>query len=267
MPFWTPTGGTHVAPTGLIGAAVTILPAMGVLWYLLKRYEDYFDDARVFFSLAVGFFAGIIIGFLETAVFPFNSGQFIQAAGAAYAFSYFVAGYALLETLAKTVVLGSRGYRNRKDTPYYGVPLGLGMGAMMSMLFVAQNLGNSRLFDSGTTGPDLVALAFIVLFSLGVILTHGATGAWVGHAITHEGSIWRGLLMGGLWLIPMQLMRWIWPWDLRGAAMPAVVMLLYGLGVAYLTRKRILDNVVPPEIRDALRRERRREARRDQRDP
>ena len=51
--------GTALASIFLVASVVTIIPALGFLFYLLNRYEGYFEDARVFFSLTVGFFVGM----------------------------------------------------------------------------------------------------------------------------------------------------------------------------------------------------------------
>ena len=96
--------GAALVSVFLVAAVVTIVPALGFLFYLLNRYEGYFEDARVFFALTVGFFAGLVVAFLENVLFAFDSASFVAQAGVGTAFVLFVAGYALVESAAKTVV-------------------------------------------------------------------------------------------------------------------------------------------------------------------
>ncbi len=249
-----------VSPT-FVASLVTIVPSMAMLWYLLKRYEDYFDDARVFFSLIVGFFGGLFIMALETLVFGFDRPSFQAAAGVGTAFIMYVFGYSVLETAAKVVVLGSRGYRTRRDTPYYGAALGLGMGAILGLLFVALNLEQSGLLTRSIDGEWLQAFLLIAMLPMGAAFAHGATGVWVGY-YTSQGRLWYALAIGALLQMPILGMYWLWPTGGSGVALfPAVASVIYGSTLVAITINRILENVVPPEIRDQVRRDRRRQQR------
>ena len=141
----------------LIAVPVTVLPAVGALWYLLKRYEDYFEDAKVFLALVFGFFGGLFAIFMEMTAFPFAHPQFIDAMGVGTAFAFFIGAYAFFETGCKTIILGMRRFRGRKDTPYYGAALGLGFGAMMALGFVAINL---NAVDANAAAQNVTAERF-----------------------------------------------------------------------------------------------------------
>lgn len=250
-----------MANTFLLAAPIAILPAMVTLWVLLKRYEDYFDDARVFISLTIGLFAGLVITALEILAFPFAGPQFIAEAGEGTAFALFVGGYAFLESAAKTVVLGSSGYRTRKDTPYYGAALGLGLGAMSALYFISQSLERARQNDNEYTALPFVTMAMVFV---GAVLVHGAAGVWIGKGAA-DGKLWRGLTIGALLQMPLLGATWLfWPTIGQGnvvVVFPAVFSVGYGVALLAITSKRVLDHVVPPEIRDQVRRERRRAAR------
>ncbi len=263
----------------LIAAPVTIIPAIGALWYLLKRYEDYFEDARVFLALVFGFFGGLLAVFLEFQLFPFADPRFVASMGPGTAFVFFVAGYALFETGIKTAVLGSRRFRNRKDTPFYGAAMGLGFGAMMALGFVAINLNASEILseqvlnattnqtaDFGYSTPSFIAMAFV---PLGAIFVHGAAGVFVGRSIGN-GSLAKGWGIGTLLQMPVLMTYWFfWPSIGRGDVVilfPAAMSILYGILLLHITRIRVLDHVVPKDIRDLVRRDKRREQRRQLRD-
>lgn len=255
----------------LLAATVTVLPAIGALWYLLKRYEDYFEDSRVFLALIFGFFGGLFAIFMEMTAFPFAHPQFIEAMGVATAFAFFVGAYAFFETGCKTVVLGMKRFRNRKDTPYYGAAMGLGFGAMMALGFVAINL---NAVDANAAAQNITASSiaystpsFLTMASvpLGAIFVHGAAGVFVGKGAA-EGKLVKGWGIGALIQMPVLIAYWLfWPSIGRGdvvVLLPALLALVYGLGLMHFVRKRVLDTIVPQHIRDLVRREKRREARR-----
>lgn len=242
----------------LIAAAVTIVPALGFLWYLLGRYEGYFEDARVFFSLVVGFFAGLVVAFLEGALFQFDSLAFILSAGVATAFVLYVAGYAFIEAAAKTIVLGTEKFRKRKDTPYYGAALGIGFGAMVALQSVALGFTRIGVVGWAWTVDTVAVAAFVLMLAFGNLLVQGAVGVWVGRG-SADGRMWRGMGHGAL--LHMPLLALLWLARLEGLwmiSLAAVGAMVYGLGLVAYTQRNILDKVVPPEIRDLVTKERRR---------
>jgi hypothetical protein len=248
----------------LVAAVATILPALGLLFYLLNRYEGYFEDARVFFSLIVGFFVGLVVAFLEAVLFAFNSDSFVESAGWASALVLFVAGYAFLESAAKTIVLGTEKFRKRKDTPYYGAALGIGFGAMIALQAVARGLSQTGLLERAVDGQWVLAFALVILSACGTVLAAGATGVWIGRQAAN-GLLWRGLLHGAL--LTMPTLACLFFFRPAPAIVPALASFAYGLGLVYYTQRNILDKVVPPEIRDLVLKERRRAERERMRGP
>lgn len=252
--------GDGVDLTFLVAAVATIVPALGALFYLLNRYEGYFQDSRVFFSLVVGFFAGLVVAFLENVAFAFDSASFVAAAGAGTAFLFFIGGYALVESAGKVVVLGAGNFRKRKDTPYYGAALGIGFGAMVALQAFALGLQRDALLDRLDEPTAVVSLALLVAVAAGTVLTAGATGVWIGRGAA-DGRLWRGLAHGSL--LTMPLMACLWFFRPAPAVIPALLALAYGVVLVIVTQRRVLDKIVPPEIRDQVLKERRREARRE----
>ncbi len=245
----------------LLAAPFSILPAVGAIWYMLKRYEDYFEDARVFLSLVFGFFTGLVAITMELTVFPFHDPRFVASMGPGTAFIFFVGGYALFETGAKVAVLGMKRFRGKKDAPFYGAPMGLGMGAMMALGFIAVNLNRAEAAGIPHTISSFLGMASV---PLGAVFVHGAAGVYVGRG-SGDGKLWSGWITGTLLQMPVLGTYWL-VWDLvgRGDAgvqfyiIPAVIALGYGLFLLHIARVRVLDNIVPQEIRDQVRRERRR---------
>ena len=259
---------------GLVASVAVILPAMGLLWLYLNRYDGYFEHNRLFFALVLGLFAGTAVRFLEVFLFPFDHPRVIQpgvdpftSGTLVYSFAYTTFGLALMETLGKTAVLGFKKFRSRKDTPYYGAALGVGFGAMWTIQ-VAVSLMNLHTVDveSGKLLTDQASLIYdgvLLLMCVGLLFSHAASAIWVGKGAA-EGKLWRGLMHGTLWLAPCLAFYWLF--TNVHPTLPAVALLGWGIFAMAFANRRILERIVPAEMRDMVRKERRRTARRQGRE-
>jgi RsiW-degrading membrane proteinase PrsW (M82 family) len=249
-----------VASPALLAAVLCVVPATAVLLVMGRRFEGYFDDRRLFFSLVVGFFAGIVVAFLEIWIFRFHNPEFLLAA--ALAGPLLLLGYGLVESLAKLVVLGSRGFRTRKDTPFYGAALGTGFGALLGLQHVALQVRDQDLLEGGPWGGRIRATLTLLLLGTGFVLTAAAVGARLGKSVV-DGKLRSAAFRAALWQSPMPGLHGMYlalvhleapGWQV---ALVAVVAAAYGIGLGIVSL-RMLDGIVPPEIRDLVRRERRR---------
>ncbi|MFO1532318.1 MAG: hypothetical protein ABR562_01245 [Thermoplasmatota archaeon] len=260
--------------SNLVAAVLTLLPAMGLLWLYLRRYEGYFEQNRLFFALVVGLFAGTAVRFVEVALFPFDNPRLLQPEGdfstgtLVYSFAYTMLGLAVLETFAKTAILGAKKFRARKDTPYYGAAVGLGFGAMWTIQVIASPT-HGLVFDAAsgkmvTTTPALVLDLFVFLLGMGLLLAQAASAIWVGRG-SGEGRLWRGAMQGTFWLAPGLGMFWVF---LNGGdqVYPAIGAVAWGIFAMAFADRRVLERIVPQDVRDMVRRERRRETRKMNRD-
>jgi hypothetical protein len=109
---------------------------------------------------------------------------------------------------------------------------------------------------------DAAALLYdgaALVFMVGLLLAHGAAAVFVGRG-SASGKLWKGVIQGALTLVPAYGIAWFW--HQNGIQLvPALASLGYGALLTYMAQTRILDTIVPPEIRDQVRRERRRELR------
>lgn len=251
-----------LSPT-FVASLLTLAPAMGAAAYILRRYEGYFDQGRLFVSIIFGLFAGLLSKALEVFWFkfdnpaglyntsaPFASGQLV------FSFAYTSAGYAMLAAAMMMAFLGFRRFRTRKDAPYYGVAFGLAMGAMWSLQLIALKVS--------ITGLPLNAIGILtaveyLLVGAGLVLAYGASGAWIGKA-SADGHLRRGILFGTLWLIPALALYWIY-FVFSTGLLPALLIAAFGAASMWLAQTRVLDRIVPPEIREQLAKQRRRDLR------
>src|SRR5213592_4601124 len=99
----------------LVAFLLGILPAIGILWTSLRRFDrpyvdrTLFDDRRVFGGLAVGMVFGIVASVLNLSI---GSGYVTDVAGSVI----LLAGFLFFEELFKVVFMNRRGYRERFDT-------------------------------------------------------------------------------------------------------------------------------------------------------
>lgn len=237
---------------------------MGALWFLLHRYEGYFEDAKVFMNLVFGFFAGLFASAFETFAFGFGTPEFAAGAGIATAFIFYVAGLPFFENGIKAAIMGLKTNRNRKDTPYYGAAFGLGFGAILGMMHIALNVNRV----GGIEAYNLGSFLAMVSMPIGAIFVQGATAVWVAQGVV-DGKMWKGWGYATLLMIPMYLAFWLGipqPGELGVPLLPGLFCIVYGPTLMVFAQTRILDHVVPPEIKAQLARERRRAARQEERD-
>jgi hypothetical protein len=253
-----------VASPSLVASALTLVPAMALIYLVLRRYEGYFEQNRLFFGLTAGLFAGILVKYLELWLFPFDDlsrlqpGQPVTLGALVYSLAYSTFGFALLAALAMGAVLGFRKFRARKDTPYYGVALGLAFGAMHTMPLFAVSVTGLVQPTFRLDAVALAAYALVLLFATGLIMAHGAAGVWVGRG-SAQGRLWKGVMQGALLLAPAMAISWFWVQNSSSpGVVPALASVAYGTFLTALAPRKVLDPIVPPEIRDQVRRERRR---------
>ncbi|MHB8633429.1 MAG: hypothetical protein ACYDBQ_05595 [Thermoplasmatota archaeon] len=249
-------------PATLEAAVLCIIPAMGALFWSLRRYEGYFDERKLFFMLVVGFFAGIFVRFLEVHLFAFDAPVLVRASWSV-SLVWTTVGFALAETLAKIMVLGTRKFRKKKDTPFYAPGLGLGFGAMVALQVSIMAIALQP--PTLGIGAQVVSAFVLLLLATGIVLTAGAATIWIAKAAA-AGKLWSGALVGTLATMPATLGLWLWgrQYDLRILPPGVIALALAAIGglLAWRAHVVVLDQIVPQDIRDQVQRARRRETRR-----
>lgn len=153
---------------------IGFLPALLLLYTLINKYVDHFDDRKLFIFFAVG----MVLGTIATAVQMIIVGSYETITIETILF-IFVVAFTLFETLIKLVILNFPKLQGKHDTTHYGAAMGFGMGSMI-ILATAQMLSQG---DSafGSASPDSAeTIVFLFLLSLNLSLLHGSTGAILG---------------------------------------------------------------------------------------
>ena len=160
-----------------------IIPALLLLYISLKGYGEHYKDKTVFLTFVIG----IILGFVAA---------FVQSFTIAGVIIYIIL-LAFFDQLLKTMVLNIGRFQEKKESPIYGLSLGLGFGsAFTPFLIIAVN----SLITS-----DVYVLSLIAVGSLGIIMFHGATGAYIGYGIC-AGKLIKYLLTAIVIQLPFNLL-------------------------------------------------------------
>jgi len=138
-----------------------IIPSLLLLFISLKGYDGYYKDKVVFLT----FVAGIITGVIAVVIEAYTSAVGI----------YFIILYPILEQLFKTVILNLRRFHGKKETPIYGLSLGLGFGSVF--------IPSTMIFLNMQGSYDNFSLALVLAGALGIVFIHAATGVCIGFGV------------------------------------------------------------------------------------
>jgi len=162
-----------------------IIPALLILYICLKGYEDYYKDKTIFIT----FIAGIILGFIAAFVQFYFFGLVIIS----------LISLSIFNQLFKTIILNLGRFQRKKETPIYGLSLGLGFGSSFTpfMLIAA---------SASTYIPNnIYILSLIALGSLGIIFFHAGTGAYIGYGV-YTGNLYKKLILSIVLELPLDFL-------------------------------------------------------------
>jgi hypothetical protein len=240
----------------MIGA----IPALVLMFYMLRPFEGIFDERSTFFSFVIGMVVGVVAGVLHVGVDRFAVQTFVMA------MLLFVLGFAVFDQFLRVIVFNSSRFAGKRETAFYSTAFGLGYGAMLAALWFYRSFAAPGIEINAWVVVAYVAAAF----SFAVV--HGTTGMLVGFGAV-EGILWRfGLLAVGLEAV----LNFLWYlalgssiyadifgaqpiWELTVVAMGIAAM--YGIILLRWTMMRIVPDLLPKEAMKARRRFLRRKGR------
>lgn len=138
-----------------------IIPALLILYVVLKGYEGLYQEKNIFLTFVVGIVMGVITAFAQS----FTSAGTIL----------YMILIALFAQLFKTIALNLRRFHEKQETVIYGLSLGLGFGAAFTPYLV---IAVSSMITS-----DTLILTLITIGSFGMLFFHSATGMLIGYGI------------------------------------------------------------------------------------
>jgi len=162
-----------------------IIPALIFLYIALKGYDGYYKDKTIFLTFVLGIILGIIAVTVRILINPLPL------------LIIYIILFAFFEQLIKTIFLNLGRFHYKKETTIYGLSLGLGFGSSFTpFLIIAGSISGQS---------SLSFLSLVTLGSLGFILFHAASGAYIGFGI-YSGKMTRYLLIAIMLQLPFNVL-------------------------------------------------------------
>jgi hypothetical protein len=199
-----------------------IIPALLILLISLKGYEDHYKDKTLFIVFVIGIIIGFVTGIVRSLFLPLVIIVMILLA--------------FFEQLFKTIVLNLGRLQLKKETTIYGLTLGLGFGTVYTpFLIIAASTSNLN---------DIYSVILITIGSIGIILFHGATGAYIGHGI-FTGKLIKYLLFAIIIQLPFNVIidstRF---YQNEYFTILQIGLVIYGLIIFWYVLKRIMPQIL-----------------------
>jgi len=233
-----------------VALSLGIAPALAFLWWSIRRFDipftqyRLFDDRKLFGSFAVGMIFGVLVSYLRLLIGAVDLVSSVLI--------FF--GILLTEELFKVVYLNRRGYRERFDTTFYGLALGVGSSSTAVVATVVW-----------TALPQLyqpVGFAVLVLYSINLAAINADTGALIGFGAS-RGDLWRSFEKAVAIRYAHGALLFVFL--LAGPYVPDVLVFItlatavaFGLLVYHYVYTTLLPGTLPDDIQREMRREKRR---------
>lgn len=232
-----------------IGSIICFVPAVAILYFILKKYEGLYDEQKIFISLLFGFFLGLISAIFEMVGF-FSLKPYVRIEGGLRIVIYdiftiiSIFGIALFQNALKSLALTMQ--RFREGSVFYGASVGLGFGALYSFVAIAN------------VNLDYNTLATTVFLILGIIFLQCCFGIIIGYGIHKKRFLSYFVLAVILQIILNIIFFYAYSLTRREELIiPAIITFLFGINLyLYIDR-----NIIPDTLPDNLKKERRRKMR------
>lgn len=228
----------------LLLGLVAFVPALLLLYFVVGAQEAFFRQQAMFVALIGGLVLGVLVAVAETFI--------LTDAGLLFV----VVSFPLVETMAKTMLVGLPRFRQERETVLLGGATGAMLAAML-LTFYAQSL---------TAEPVSWALVVkLVGASLGFTGAHFVSGLRLGLGPA-KGSILGGFLPSLAWLLPAHVLlaplligfqdgvlrplQGLWVW--------AIPLALYGVGIFVWRSPRLIAEGLPKQQRREILRDQQR---------
>jgi hypothetical protein len=234
----------------IVSSIIGFVPAVLLLYILLRRYEEFFKESKIFQAFA----AGMIIGMVFTAAHMAFDDQVLEFLD--LSILGFVILFPMFEQSTKLVILNYPKLQLKHQTVYYGAALGLGIG---SMAIIAISFKFFLDFPEALGNPFQIML--FVILSFNYSLLHSATGIIIGYGSAKGYAMrwfYKAFLLHAAYNFTLLPLMWQIPGAIYGsllvATMIAVIVFMYVL-------RDLMPEAVPPEMMRKRRRDHRKRVR------
>jgi hypothetical protein len=226
----------------LVSSIIGFVPAILILFLLLRRYEEFFKESKIFQAFAAGMVIGMVITVFEST---------IEISLIAFALLF-----PIFEESIKLVILNWPKLRGEIKTVYYGAALGVGIGSMAiipAAFFVFTTEPST--FGNPQSYFDLILLSF------NFCLLNSATGVMIGYGSAKH--------LIGSYFVKATVLHMVYgvfyfifvltPGIMKYAPLFVASVIAFGLFL-YVLRD-LLPDAIPPDMMKKKRREHRKRIR------
>ncbi len=227
----------------LLFGVLAFLPALVILYFVLGAQEGFFRHQAMFVALIGGLVLGLLISIPERFILVDASVLFV------------VVAFPLIETMAKTMLVGLPRFRDREET----ILLGGAAGSMMASMLV---ISYAQWLAGQALSWQLVVK--VAGASIGLTGAHFVSGLRLGEGPL-RGSVTGAFFPSFFWLLPAHVFlgllglvpveRGIAVLPLQGDWFWAVPLALYGAGLFFWKTPTFIEKALPRAERRRLRRE------------
>ena len=213
-----------------------IIPALIFLYISLKGYEGHYKEKGIFLTFIMGMFLGFIAAIVQSITVNLVIAYIILLA--------------FFDQLFKTMILNIGRLHEKRETTIYGMILGLGFGSSFTpfLIIAISSLGTQ----------DAITLSLVAIGSLGIILFHGATGAYIGYGI-YVGKLFKYMLTAVLIQIPFNFLLGImiylminYPSSFNLQLTFVICLIIYGSAVFVYVTKKIMPQILSQRKRKRI---------------
>ncbi len=222
-------------PAMIIAAVLVFVPALLMIYYLLKGYtypaveEPFFKDSTLFTLFAVGLIEGFIISAFYKFFITMWSNILVALA------------FAIIQQMAILVILNLKRFHGKSDTVFYGFSLGIGQGVGMAFGVTVTQLSTF----TGLESVDLASWIFMIAFIAQQLLIMCSTGSTVGEGVARLRM--GEFTMKGILACAFTMMMWAFTVMMAGTIwlyIPAIIMVAFSVYFFYITTYKGLAGVV-----------------------
>jgi hypothetical protein len=228
------------------------VPALLLMFYMLKPFEGLYADRSTFNSFVIGMAIGVGVGVMHVAIDPY---ALLTVPSAILIVGI---GCAVFDQFLRVVLWNSPRFSGKMETTFYSTAFGLGYASMLVALW----------FYRSFTHPEIEINAYVVTAYLGAsfafAVIHGSTGMLVGFGAA-IGEVWRYGLLG----VGMQsILNFLWYLALISSIYTPVGVLsvwemtviamffgtIYGFFILRWTMGKVVPELLPKDTMRARRR-------------
>jgi len=230
-----------------IASIIGIIPAIVLLYNLLKKYERpyvefaLFDFSKVGLAFIIGLFAGVGVAIGRYVFYEVvTASEYVEAVILMLMF------FPVFEEMLKLIILNTKFLRRKFDTVFYGISLGISIGLMDFISYAMIMLSTTNL----SANPAIIGI--LLLTAMNFIFINAFTGAVIAYGVSVR-KIWEHLVRAVIFnainnFLLFAFFRAIPVW----MYISLICAFVYALITLYLIERKVIPAAIPAEVKKEI---------------